>query len=78
MNIARAARHARLRLIIPALALGGSLARKQPVAASAGTFPTGTPLFVALLVGVTVILVGLEYFPVLSLGPIVEHLVGHF
>jgi K+-transporting ATPase ATPase A chain len=65
-------------LIIPVLAIGGSLVRKQPVPATAGTFPTGTPLFAVLLLGVTVILVGLEYFPVLALGPIVEHLVGHF
>jgi len=41
---------------------------------SAGTFPTGTPLFVGLLVGVVLIVVGLTFFPVLSLGPIVEQL----
>jgi K+-transporting ATPase ATPase A chain len=64
----------RFLLIVPALALAGSLARKQTVPPSAGTFPTGTPLFAALLVGVVVIVVGLTYFPVLSLGPIVEHL----
>jgi potassium-transporting ATPase potassium-binding subunit len=61
-------------LIVPALAIAGSLARKQPVPASAGTFPTGTALFTGLLVGVIVIVVGLTYFPVLALGPIVEHL----
>jgi potassium-transporting ATPase potassium-binding subunit len=61
-------------LIVPALALAGSLARKQAVSASAGTFPTGTPLFVGLLVGVVLIVVGLTYFPVLALGPIAEHL----
>jgi K+-transporting ATPase ATPase A chain len=61
-------------LIVPALAISGSLARKQPVPPSAGTFPTGTPLFTGLLVGVVVIVVGLTYFPVLALGPIVEHL----
>ncbi len=61
-------------LIVPALAIAGSLARKQPVPASAGTFPTGTPLFGGLLVGVVLIVVGLTYFPVLALGPIVEHL----
>jgi potassium-transporting ATPase potassium-binding subunit len=61
-------------LIVPALALAGSLARKQTVPPSAGTFPTGTPLFVGLLVGVVLIVVGLTYFPVLSLGPIVEQL----
>ncbi len=64
----------RFLLIVPVLALAGSLARKQTVPASAGTFPTGTPLFVALLVGVVVIVVGLTFFPVLALGPIVEHL----
>ena len=61
-------------LMVPALAIAGSLARKQPAPPSAGTFPTGTPLFAGLLVGVVVIVVGLTYFPVLALGPIVEHL----
>jgi K+-transporting ATPase ATPase A chain len=61
-------------LIVPALAIAGSLARKQPAPPSAGTFPTGTPLFAGLLVGVVLIVVGLTYFPVLALGPIVEHL----
>jgi potassium-transporting ATPase potassium-binding subunit len=64
----------RFLLIVPALALAGSLARKQTVPPSAGTFPTGTPLFVGLLVGVVLIVVGLTFFPVLSLGPIVEQL----
>jgi K+-transporting ATPase ATPase A chain len=64
----------RFLLIVPALAIAGSLARKQPVPASAGTFPTGTPLFAGLLVGVVLIVVGLTYFPVLALGPIVEQL----
>jgi K+-transporting ATPase ATPase A chain len=61
-------------LMVAALAVAGSLARKQPAPPSAGTFPTGTPLFAGLLVGVVVIVVGLTYFPVLALGPIVEHL----
>ncbi|MDQ6698467.1 MAG: potassium-transporting ATPase subunit KdpA, partial [Actinomycetota bacterium] len=65
-------------LMIPVLAIAGSLARKQPVPASAGTFPTGTPLFTALLTSVVVIVVGLTYFPVVALGPAVEHLVGKF
>ena len=60
--------------IVIVLALAGSLARKQPVPVSAGTFPTGTPLFAGLLVGVVVIMVGLTYFPVLALGPILEQL----
>lgn len=64
----------RFLLIVPVLAIGGSLARKQTVPASAGTLPTGTPLFAGLLVGVVLIVVGLTYFPVLALGPIVEHL----
>jgi K+-transporting ATPase ATPase A chain len=61
-------------LMVAALAIAGALARKQPVPESAGTFPTGTPLFAGLLVAVVVIVVGLTYFPVLALGPIVEHL----
>jgi K+-transporting ATPase ATPase A chain len=61
-------------LIIPALAIAGSLVRKQKVPPSAGTFPTGTPLFATLLTGVVVIVVGLTYFPVVALGPIVEQL----
>ena len=48
------------------------------VPASAGTLPTGTPLFAVLMAGIAVIIVGLTYFPVLALGPIVEHLVGKF
>jgi len=63
-------------LMVPVLAIAGSLARKQTVPASAGTFPTNTPLFAGLLTGVVVIVVGLTYFPVVALGPIVEHLVG--
>ena len=64
----------RFLLIVPALAIAGALARKQAVPVSSGTFPTGTPLFAALLVGVVVIVVGLTFFPALALGPIVEHL----
>ena len=56
------------------LAIAGSLARKQPVPVTAGTFPTGTPLFAGLLVGVVLIIVALTYFPVLALGPFLEHL----
>ena len=68
----------RFMLMIPALAIAGSVGRKQPVPASAGTFPTGTPLFAALLTTVVVIVVGLTYFPIIALGPVVEHLVGKF
>ncbi|HET9547848.1 MAG TPA: potassium-transporting ATPase subunit KdpA [Desertimonas sp.] len=61
-------------LIIPVLGIAGSLARKQTVPASAGTFPTHTPLFAGLVVGVVVIVAGLTFFPALALGPIVEQL----
>ena len=61
-------------LMITALAIAGSLVRKQAVPKSAGTFPTNTPLFAGLLTAVVVIVVGLTYLPVLALGPIVEHL----
>ena len=60
--------------IVLVLAIAGSLARKQPVPVTAGTFPTGTPLFAGLLVGVILIMVGLTYFPALALGPILEQL----
>jgi len=68
----------RFALMVPVLAIAGSLGRKQRVPASSGTLPTGTPLFLLLLAGIAVIVVGLTYFPVLALGPIVEHLVGKF
>jgi K+-transporting ATPase ATPase A chain len=68
----------RFLLMVPVLALAGSLARKQPIPASAGTFPTGSPVFAVLLLGVVVVVVGLTYFPVVALGPVVEHLAGGF
>jgi potassium-transporting ATPase potassium-binding subunit len=61
-------------MIVPMLAIAGSLGRKKRVPPSAGTFPVTTPLFAALLVGVIVIVGALTFFPALSLGPIVEHL----
>jgi potassium-transporting ATPase potassium-binding subunit len=61
-------------LIIPVLAIAGSMARKQPAPASAGTFPTHTPLFGGLVIGVVAIVAGLTFFPALALGPIVEQL----
>jgi potassium-transporting ATPase potassium-binding subunit len=61
-------------MIIPAMAIAGSLAAKKTVPASAGTFPTTGGLFVGLVVGVIVIIGGLTFFPALALGPIVEHL----
>ncbi|NOT28469.1 MAG: potassium-transporting ATPase subunit KdpA [Acidobacteria bacterium] len=60
-------------MIIPPLAIAGSLSRKKQIPASLGTFPVTTPLFTALLVGVIVIVGALTFFPALSLGPIVEH-----
>ena len=60
--------------IIPALAIGGALARKPKVPATAGTMPTDTPLFGFLVAGVIIIIAGLTFFPALALGPILEHL----
>ncbi len=61
-------------LIVPTLAIAGALARKDKVPASAGTFPTDTPLFAGLLFGVIVVVAGLTFFPALALGPVVEQL----
>jgi K+-transporting ATPase ATPase A chain len=60
-------------MIVPPLAIAGSLARKKQIAPSLGTFPVTTPLFSGLLVGVIVIVGALTFFPALSLGPVVEH-----
>jgi K+-transporting ATPase ATPase A chain len=60
-------------MIIPAMAIAGSLAEKKSVPASTGTFPTTGGLFVGLVVGVILIIGGLTFFPALALGPIVEH-----
>jgi potassium-transporting ATPase potassium-binding subunit len=62
-------------LAIPILAIAGSLVRKKKVPAGAGTLPTYSPLFVAWLVVVTIIVGALSFFPALALGPIVEHLI---
>jgi len=64
----------RFLMIVPMLAVAGSLAAKKIVPPSSGTFPTDNGLFVGLLIGVILILGGLTYFPALALGPIVEHL----
>jgi potassium-transporting ATPase potassium-binding subunit len=64
----------RFLMIIPMLAIAGNLARKKYVPASLGTFPVTTPLFSVLLVGVILIVGALTFFPALSLGPILEHL----
>lgn len=63
----------RFLLIVPVLAIAGSLAAKKTVPASAGTLPTTGPLFVGLVFGVTMIVGGLTFFPALALGPVVEH-----
>jgi K+-transporting ATPase ATPase A chain len=60
-------------MIVPTMAIAGSLAAKKLVPPSAGTFPTTTPLWVGLLTGVILIMGGLTYFPALALGPLVEH-----
>ena len=64
----------RFLMIVPMLAIAGSLAAKKIIPASAGTFPTHQPLFVGLVVGVILIVGGLTYFPAVALGPLVDHL----
>ena len=61
-------------MIIPMLAIAGNLAKKKAVPPTAGTFPVTTPLFSVLLVSVIVIVGALTFFPALSLGPVLEHL----
>ena len=65
---------ARYWLIIPVLAIAGSLARKKVTPPSAGTLPTHTPVFVVMLVGIVLLVGALNFVPALALGPIVEHL----
>ena len=65
----------RFAYIVPVMAIAGSLVAKTKVPASSGTFPTDRPLFVGLLIGVILIMGGLQFFPALALGPIVEHFV---
>jgi K+-transporting ATPase ATPase A chain len=67
----------RFMVMIPMLAVAGSLVRKKIVPTSAGTFPTHSPLFVGLVIGVIIITGGLIYFPAVALGPIVEQLAMH-
>jgi K+-transporting ATPase ATPase A chain len=64
----------RFAVIVPVLAIAGSLAAKQRLQATAGTMPTHGPMFVALLIGVVVLVGVLNYVPALALGPVVEHL----
>jgi len=61
-------------IIIPTLALAGSLARKNLVPAGPGTLATHTPLFVVMLIGIVVLVGALTFVPALALGPLVEHL----
>lgn len=63
----------RFAYMVPVLAIAGSIARKTRVPASPGTFPTDRPLFVGLMIGIILILGGLQFFPALALGPIIEH-----
>ncbi len=63
----------RFAYVVPVMAMAGSLAAKTRTAVSAGTFPTHGTLFIGLMIGVILILGGLQYFPALALGPIVEH-----
>ena len=67
----------RIIFVIPVLALAGSLVKKKVVPAGAGTFPTDTPLFTALLIGTIIIVGALTFFPALTLGPILEQLQLH-
>jgi K+-transporting ATPase ATPase A chain len=67
----------RFLMIVPVLALAGNLAQKRSVPPSPGTFPVDTPLFTVLLIGVVIIVGALTFFPALSLGPILEHLLLH-
>jgi len=61
-------------VMLPVLAIAGSIAAKKRIQATAGTLPTHTPLFVGLLIGVVVVVGALSFIPALALGPIVEHL----
>lgn len=64
----------RFGVIIPVLAIAGSMAKKKITPTSAGTFRTDNSLFITLLIGVILVIGGLTHFPALSLGPVVEHL----
>jgi len=66
---------ARYWIIVPVLAIAGSLAAKKKVPVGAGTLPTHTPLFIGVLIGTVIVIGALSFFPALALGPVVEHLV---
>jgi K+-transporting ATPase ATPase A chain len=67
----------RFLMIVPMMALAGNLGTKKLLPPSLGTFPVTTPLFTGLLISVILIVSALTFFPVLSLGPILEHLLLH-
>jgi K+-transporting ATPase ATPase A chain len=77
LSLATAMLAGRFFMIVPMLAIAGNLASKKSVPASLGTFPVNTPLFTVLLVGVILIVGALTFFPALSLGPVLEHLLLH-
>jgi K+-transporting ATPase ATPase A chain len=77
LSLATAMLIGRFLMIVPMLAIAGNLARKKLVPPSPGTFPVHTPLFTVLLVGVILIVGALTFFPALSLGPVLEHLLMH-
>jgi K+-transporting ATPase ATPase A chain len=77
LSLATAMLAGRFLMIVPMLAIAGNLASKKSVPASLGTFPVNTPLFTVLLVGVILIVGALTFFPALSLGPVLEHLLLH-
>jgi K+-transporting ATPase ATPase A chain len=77
LSLATAMLVGRFFMIIPMLAVAGNLAKKKLVPPSPGTFPVHTPLFTVLLIGVILIVGALTFFPALSLGPILEHLLMH-
>jgi K+-transporting ATPase ATPase A chain len=77
LSLATAMLVGRFLMIVPMLAIAGNLAGKKLVPPSPGTFPVHTPLFTVLLVGVILIVGALTFFPALSLGPILEHLLMH-
>src|SRR6185436_16444886 len=76
LTLAAAMLFGRFAMMVPALAIAGSMLNKKTVAPGPGTFPTDGWLFVALLVAVIVIVGALTFFPALSLGPVMEHFVA--
>jgi K+-transporting ATPase ATPase A chain len=74
LSLALAMLVGRYGVILPGLAIAGSLARKKIVPPSAGTLPTHTPLFVVVLIGTVLLIGALTFIPALTLGPVVDHL----